>query len=392
MPLTSSTRGSSALRRSVAASLLCLLCARATGWAQDAQPADFNGLRTPSSPAFILLGVEPSSVERPNTPSDFAASVLSASSNLTAVPKDFAIETSPYWLFGHPRRSWRDDVQRNVLESIQRTFTFAAATAEAGTSEEPVRGLAVSGRMSVFSGRLPQRTVQQIQQLEQALAAAAGAEIERLAPMFDALLPPLLAGAKTEAERQEALRRFDEAKADLMEQLTESGELGAENEGLREQATKLVTAREGFMLDVAGGAAWRAPSAALDSADLDRWGIWTTGTYSMPEVSFLGMVRYLGFGGTDEDAVDIGARLLYTRERYAVSAEYVGRHLSEDSAGDQWRLAGVIEYRVSDDLWINGSFGRSYDDEARGSLLAQLGLTLNLSKERYGFGETTPGP
>jgi hypothetical protein len=237
--------------------------------------------------------------------------------------------------------------------------------------------------MSLFSGRVPDSTVKQIEELEQALAASAAADIGRLAPMFDSLLQQMLAKARTEPDSEAALDRFDEAKADLIERLTESGELGADTESLRDEATKLVTAREGFLMDVAGGVAWSAPSAALDSADLDRWGVWLTGSYTMPQVSFVGMARYLGVADGEDDAVDIGARLIYTRDRYAVSAEYVGRHVTEDAAGDQWRLAGVIEYRVSPDLWINGTFGRSYDDEARGSLLAQLGLSLNLSKQRY---------
>jgi hypothetical protein len=41
---------------------------------------------------------------------------------------------------------------------------------------------------------------------------------------------------------------------------------------------------------------------------------------------------------------------------------------------------------VTSTLWLTGTFGRSFDDQARGSLLAQLGLSLNLSRERYTFG------
>ena len=44
-----------------------------------------------------------------------------------------------------------------------------------------------------------------------------------------------------------------------------------------------------------------------------------------------------------------------------------------------------MDYRVSEGLWLTGTFGKSFDDDARGSLLAQIGFTLNLSKERYQF-------
>jgi hypothetical protein len=365
--------------------LVLLLLASAPCRAQDDGLAEFNTLRTPSSPAFVLLGVEPTSVERPNTPADFAASILSASSNLSSLPKDFALETSPYWLFGHRRRSWKDDIRRNVLESIERTLTFSVATAELGTSEQPVRGLAVSARMALFSGRLPDSSVQQISDLENALAASAAQDLGRLDPLLTALQNSMLADAHTKADSEAALPRIDSAKVELIARLTRAGEVGADTAALLGRARKVATVRQGFLMDLAGGAAWRAPSAALDSASFDRWGLWLTATYSLPEVSFVGMARYLGIAGTDSDAVDIGARLIYARDRYAVSAEYVGRHVTQGGVGDKWRLAGVIDYRLSPALWISGTFGRNYDNKARGSLLAQLGLSLNLSKERYQF-------
>ncbi|HEU5153335.1 MAG TPA: hypothetical protein VFU03_01245 [Gemmatimonadales bacterium] len=54
------------------------------------------------------------------------------------------------------------------------------------------------------------------------------------------------------------------------------------------------------------------------------------------------------------------------------------------------KVMDIVDYRVSSALWITGTFGRNYDDNARGSLLAQLGLSLNLSKERYAFPPSGP--
>jgi hypothetical protein len=373
-------------RTAICLGLLLAVASRVT--AQNDHLADFNSLRTPSSPAFVLLGVEPSSVERPNTPADFAASVLSSSSNLTSLPRDFALETSPYWLFSHRKRTWRDDIRRNISGSIERTFTLSVATAELGTSDQPVRGLAVAGRMALFSGRLPDSSVRQIEALETSLAASAARDVERLGPLLDALQNQILGQAHTQAESLAALPRVDSAKADLIAKLTESGEVSGDTEILRRDAGKLATAREGFLMDLAGGVTWRSRSAALDSTDFDRWGLWLTATYTMPQVSFVGTARYLDQKGSVSDAIDIGVRFIYTRDRYAVSAEYVGRHPTHEGVGDEWRLAALIDYRLSSTLWISGTFGRSYDDAAPGSLLAQLGLTVNLSKERYQFAGT----
>src|SRR5262245_2765133 len=44
--------------------------------AEAPQPPQLGALRTPASPAFTLLDIEPSAVERPQTPADAAVTVL----------------------------------------------------------------------------------------------------------------------------------------------------------------------------------------------------------------------------------------------------------------------------------------------------------------------------
>ncbi len=75
----------------------------------------FNSLRTPTSPAFTVLGVEPNSVERPNTPSSLALSLQNLSSDFKSLAKDFAVEVSPYWLMGAPTLTWRDDADKEFV-------------------------------------------------------------------------------------------------------------------------------------------------------------------------------------------------------------------------------------------------------------------------------------
>lgn len=44
----------------------------------------------------------------------------------------------------------------------------------------------------------------------------------------------------------------------------------------------------------------------------------------------------------------------------------------------------MFDYQVSPVVWITGTFGRDYASSRQGSLLAQLGVSLNFAKERYG--------
>ncbi len=428
-----------------------LLLSPGVALAQD-KPDAFNGLRTPSAPAFVLLGVEPVSVERPNTPSDFAASILSNTNSLSSLPKNFALEVAPFWLLPHKNRSWRDDTTRTIGQSLARTFTVALATAEVGVEGAPVQGLAISGRASVLSGRLATRSQHTLERIDSIARLASLAILTSQKPWTehsDKLLVLTIGGPGTvpataaaintrliaaseglvsattdsafEVHRKAALKaaveyrpliargeqegwlseeQVDSARVTLkrltstLEQVVQASDerirLAQESWAkLQAEAETYAPVREGLMVDVAAGLSARAPSAAADSLDSDRWGIWVTASYTGSSASVLGVLRYLGQReDTGPDAVDVGARVIYTHDRYALSAEYIYRHVSGEGTENQWRAAAIVDYRLSKNLWLTGTFGRSYDDQAPGSLLAQFGLSVQLSSDRY----STPLP
>src|SRR5438105_12696684 len=97
-------------------------------------------LRAPATPAFVLLGISPSDVARPQTPSDLAVDLVTKAS-VSGAPNDVAVETSPYWLFGHPSLTWRDEIHRSPGSSIVRTLGLSFATTQNGTSAAPSTGL-----------------------------------------------------------------------------------------------------------------------------------------------------------------------------------------------------------------------------------------------------------
>jgi hypothetical protein len=354
---------------------------------RDSLP-QFNSLRTPPSPVFVLLGVEPSSVERPNTPADLAFSVVNGTNTFTTLPTNYAIEISPYWLFGHPTLAWTDDTVRSIPTSLARTLSLSVATAAVGTSDLPVTGLGLSARASVFSGKLPRAAVDRIHRLEMLLTEST-AEVERrldtLRQVADALLFERLKTAKTQEERDAAQKEHVAAIAVITQVTPLSTQSDEEERQLQAEVQDLASTRDGFFLDLAGGAAWSAPRAIIDSASLDRWGIWTTASYTLPNLSFVGVLRWLGDNdAATQNAIDVGGRFIYARDRYAVSLEYVGRHPSGSGDDtDGWRLAGVIDYQIRPSVWLTGTFGRDYQDVQAGSLLAQIGLAVDFSKQRY---------
>jgi hypothetical protein len=288
--------------------------------------------------------------------------------------------------------AWTDDTVRSVPQSLARTFTFSLATAQIGTNDLPVTGLAVSARASLFSGKLSRAAVGRLGTLDSMLATAASQferRLEQQRGQAEARLVERLSTASTPQDSAAAKEEFIATVAALAKALAVAPDFVEERHALESQFQDLALTRDGFFLEVAGGAVWSAPRAVIDSASFDRWGVWMTASYALPNLSFAGVVRWLGEDDPGvQDAIDFGGRFIYARDRYALSLEYVGRHRSGDGdAPDGWRFAGVIDYEIRPALWLTGTFGRDYDDLSEGSLLARLGLSLNLSDERYGKGE-----
>jgi hypothetical protein len=177
-------------------SLLLPILSSTSAHAQaDSVPA-FNAIRTPSSPGFELLGVAPTSIERPNTPAALALTLGGKTQNFSTIPKDFALEISPHWLVGHPTLTWQADVRRHVDESILRTLTISAATAEVGDSTEPVTGVSLGFRTSIFSGTMTELSQAHLRSLDSMLAGDATPYNVRLSPRV----------AELDSEREEELK------------------------------------------------------------------------------------------------------------------------------------------------------------------------------------------
>ena len=76
-----------------------------TGSKADSVPA-IDKLKTPQSPAFVILGLSPANIVHPTTPASVATSLMSSLNSAPGgqplLPKQFGLEAAPFWLAGHP--------------------------------------------------------------------------------------------------------------------------------------------------------------------------------------------------------------------------------------------------------------------------------------------------
>jgi hypothetical protein len=347
--------------------------------AQSAAPT-LGSLRTPPSPAFTVLGIEPSAVERPMTPSDVALSFINKLRQGT-IPKDYAFEASPYWLVSQPDLSWQSDVTRNLRASVARTMSLSIATAETGTAAAPVTSMAFGVRTLLSSGHMTTTTQRALSALEQTLSQTGDLFLRLVGEAgLDALDKRLAGGEITPAD-------YEARKQELTALVLESD---AYRDAMA-RAEHVAAKREGFFFEVAAGLVWDFPGASWESRAFRTRGVWATPSYEFGRWSLVGVLRYLdevtaGVPGADDDAFDWGGRAIYSTADYGLSLEFVQRSPIEqtDIVRRSHRFAGLAEYRISRASWVVASFGKDRQKTGtRETLIAQLGLAFSFSKDRY---------
>jgi hypothetical protein len=387
---------------------LALLSALAFPWVLSAQGSDAKdslpdvaSLRAPSTPAFVLLGISPSDVARPQTPGDLALDLLNKSSAGSGLPQDIALEASPFWLVQHTRLTWRADTTRSIWDSMVRTLALSLGTKSNADDAAPSTGLGVGARTMLLSGRLSDTTVKLLGAVE-ASAAAQGhtfnryrkLETDRIDALMAAELRPC-AAMPTVADRVKCAGEVAARHKPMRDSVTQSVLANPEYQREIAHAEKMIDefslVREGWFWEVAGGAAWDFANGAWANAKRARLGAWSTlsheggklgdGTTWTPIL----VGRYLKEDTTNSLSIaDLGGRLVMSGPQYAVSAEFVGRFWSGTNAPKlQHRLSAMVEYKVRDDMWLFGAFGKDYADVAKDSFITRFGLSLSLKKERY---------
>jgi hypothetical protein len=112
-------------------------------------------LKVPEDPAFTILGVSPTNVERPTIPSALGMSLLSSTSSSTNfIPNNYALQVAPYWL-GRPSVEFLDYLYPSVHQSLAQTLSLSFATAKSGGTGAPESATDISGgvRTSIRAGR-----------------------------------------------------------------------------------------------------------------------------------------------------------------------------------------------------------------------------------------------
>lgn len=344
-------------------------------YAQAKPIPEFDKLRTPSSPAFVLLGISPTRIQRPNTPATIVPSLIEAfGQNRERVPSGYALEVAPYWLFPHPKLTLDDYAQDPA--SLIRTFTVSVGTSESTASETPGDGrtsFALGLRTMLVSSTDTAGTNNQCIRDAQAAAAKLAEAIGRIVTPW-IVAHPTASAAEIEEQRELAYQAaLDNAPPAIRKEIEET----------TEQCVDILSVNRGFTLDLSGGGAWSFRDGIWETGKAATAGIWLTPSWKAGEngnVVGIGSVIWQGLDDVETRMVlDGGVRGIYAWKTFAISAETIYRRISSDALDDdQFRVDLGFDIQLRDGIWLTSTFGKDFSAANARSFLAIANLQWNI--------------
>ncbi len=291
-----------------------------------AQPIQINDLNIPTSPAFVLLGKSPATIEKPSNPKAVGLSLI----NLWQ--SSGAIEFTPYWLSNKPAYTFADNIKNK--NPIFQTLAFSIASSK----DDSISNIAVGFRTQLAKS-YSQNTIKLIE--------------EKLTELENAL---------GEGEN------IDQNKI----------------KSLHKDINKL-KAQTNWVLELAG--AFSGTSSTTESITAQRSGIWANlkWTPDNSPITLVGLARYLSTKGNpaklskDSSFFDYGINISHQGDEFDLQFEFVKRNSKVDNASYD-RLVFIANYQIMPGIVAVASFGKDYTKV--NNVFSAIGIKFGLSTEK----------
>jgi hypothetical protein len=349
-------------------------------FAQTEDTLSLKDLEIPNSPGFILLDKAPSTIERPNSSKAFMLSVINSFDANNGIPKNYAVDFTPFWFFKHPNMTSYKYAGYNAEKNNQLIFShikkasvsLAFVTTTDTITNTPINNLSLGFRTNLITVR----SRQDIEDLK-----AANSKVVKYLRDFDIRLGEAgIVYNPATMTREEYDKKLNEFLAkEEMERSKDKSELA-----------EILKRRAVFAIDGAIGYNNFFLNNSFSNSHFGRFGAWLTLNYSQvldkqnkdkSYFNFYALGRYLSDGTTItnneyviQNFYDFGGKLEFEFKKVSVAYEYIYR-VNDNT--NTFRSNGLVKYKISDQLFLTGAFGKNFGDN--NNLISLLGLNWGLS-------------
>lgn len=414
---------------------LCLLLISSFIQAQNQfAPGAVDKLKLTSNPAYVILGVEPTNIERPSTPRDFISGVQAGVVNGKLSP-NFAMEFNPFIWGKHldtidPHYKWFKAADYiadpNWGHNFTKAFGLSLATSQTDStvygSLKPGTGLSFGVTMNLYS--TPNR------QITRAYHSWA---INWIKASFYQYLVTKQAGSTAytftatdiveaqnfaqQATNSQSIRIEIRAELlsivnDLFTDISQKSLTNFIDSANKYQAAldiplrtinhqNIAYAKTGFSLDLAAAGATAFPDNNWSNVVFSKAGVWLTPSYRWnvsnstahtQSIDWLAVAR-LTWNDKRVDSAnfyfDFGTKIQYSYDKLSIAAEGILRYAQPTPQGQHspwtYRAVANIEYTLVENITIKVTLGTNFDGNSRTytnpkQMVAIAGLNFGLLK------------
>ncbi|MBN1348131.1 hypothetical protein JXJ21_01845 [candidate division KSB1 bacterium] len=334
----------------------------------------------PSSPAFTLLGANPSKVSKPGFAKDFKVDAIIKNKKLVS---DMALELQPVWLIGYRNKSLHDyQKQHFALRSLS-TLNLSIATAD----KDSIKYLAYSIKLSLYRQNDPMTDSSYVAGIRKSLEFS---DVERRTSLrLEVMLDDVedLNNQLKNPQLSPSERRQKQKTADSLAIAIEEHKivLAKIDESINSQ---LKVFRESYikrtwnsaMLDVGVGKIHSYINPSLDSLVMEDkgFGVWLNGSVGIGKSILLSsLVKYIKWEHINTQTV--GGNLRYGDSKSNFFVEYV-----YEKVGDINRnlISYGGEYRIDQKKALEFSLATEYTKKFKlKNLIPQVRVNWNVAKD-----------
>lgn len=396
---------------------------------------DLSELKSPSSPAFTILGLQPTEISRPKTFEALEASLSNTffQENKFNLSNNLALEFTPYWFISHPELTFEKYINPSIPDNILYNSSLSLGTIKYDNeidSNSIATDIGIGYRTMIFTGRALNENKELIKSvklisLNQSLIVGSVnivinylEKCNQISELIDSIK------SNWETYRSDStgtnndfgniineiiipyLQTFNgsiytNAKEIILQELPSKLSELSEYKVITDAASRLENTNKdnvGFLLEFATAFVLDFPTSKFQLSRVPKWGIWLTPAYRLENQSldFIGVLRFIKneIPIQHSDNFDFGAKINFQIDKFSLSGECIGRYqistIFEETINDttitrkisssDFRAVLNIGYRMTNNLILSYTFGQNFDrhTEFKNNLISVFSLNFGI--------------